>query len=110
MSENYKIKITKQAYAQMEVIGRYIAFELLSPETADKLLALLKLEIASLSFMPERFTFTEEEPWHSKGVRKMPVKNYLVYYIIKEEAKEVRVTAILHARQDQQKELLNMDM
>ena len=110
MSANYKIKITKQAYAQMEVIGRYIAFELLSPETAGKLLTLLKKEIASLSFMPERYSFTEEEPWYSKGIRKMPVKNYLVYYIIKEESKEVRITAVLHARQDQQKELLNMDL
>ena len=110
MSENYKIKITKQAYAQMEVIGRYIAFELLSPETADKLLSLLKEEISSLSFMPERFTFTEEEPWRSKGVRKMSVKNYIIYYIICKEANEVRITAVLHARQDQQKELSNMDM
>lgn len=32
--------------------------------------------------MPSRYHLTEEEPWHTKGIRKMHVKNFPVYYLM----------------------------
>ena len=46
-------------------------------------------------------SLVEEEPWRSKGVHKMPVKNHLVYYWVDEEAKSVYVTAVIYGRRDQ---------
>ena len=51
--------------------------------------------------MPARYPLTEGEPWRTKGIRRMPVRNFLVYYLIDEEAKTVWVTAVLYGRRDQ---------
>ena len=61
---------------------------------------LLYKEIAELCFMPSRYPLVEEEPWHSKRVHKMPVKNHLVYYWVNEGAKSVYVTAVIYGRRD----------
>ncbi|MFR5076693.1 MAG: hypothetical protein ACLTDX_01095 [[Clostridium] innocuum] len=34
-----------------------------------------------LNQMPERFLGYEKEPWHSRGLRIIPVDNYCVFYI-----------------------------
>jgi len=44
------------------------------------------------------------------GIRKMSVKNFIIYYWIDEEKKKVQVMAVLHGLQDQQKHLAKMDM
>lgn len=51
--------------------------------------------------MPSRYSLVEEEPWRSKGVHKMPVKNHLVYYFVNEEAKLIYVPAVIYGRRDQ---------
>lgn len=48
--------------------------------------------------MPERFSIVEDEPWKSRGYRKMPVKNFLVYYYVDEENNTVWVTAVVYGR------------
>ena len=58
--------------------------------------------------MPSRYPLVEEEPWRSKGVHKMPVKNHLVYYFVKEEAKLVYVPAVIYGRRDQLVALANI--
>lgn len=45
--------------------------------------------ISGLNFMPLRYPLTDEDPWRTNGIRKMPVKNFLVYYLIDEESKTV---------------------
>lgn len=108
--DEYQVKITRKAYANMEEIVDYIADELLAPEAARHTLSLLESAINGLSFMPTRNRVTEDEPWGSLGVRKMSVKNFLIYYWIDEEKKKVQVTAVLHGLQDQQRHLAKMDM
>ncbi len=61
----------------------------------------LQREIEKLDSMPARYPLTEEEPWRTKGIRKMSVRNFLVYYLIDEEAKTVWVTAVLYGGRDQ---------
>ena len=60
--------------------------------------------------MPSRYPPIEEEPWHTKGIRKMPVKNFLVYYLVDEEKKTVWVTAVVYGRRDQTAALLDMSL
>lgn len=45
-----------------------------------------------------------------KGVRRFPVKNFLVYYWIDEDNKLVNVIAVIYARRDQLKQLENLDL
>ncbi|MEG3072496.1 MAG: hypothetical protein RQM92_18180 [Candidatus Syntrophopropionicum ammoniitolerans] len=37
--------------------------------------------INGLDEMPLRHKLYQNEPWHSKGLRVLPVDNYLVFYI-----------------------------
>lgn len=77
----FEIEISEQADRDLRNIYKYIAFELQSPENAAGQLNRLEESIMGLNQMPERFLGYEKEPWHSRGLRIMPVNNYCVFYI-----------------------------
>ena len=77
-------------------------------QTAIRMLDTLEKEILSLSTLPNRVALTEEEPWHSAGIRKLSVKNYLVYFWVNEDQKQVQITAVVYGRRDQRNVLQNM--
>lgn len=110
MAGRYVVKITDYAQEQMERIFRHIAYNLQAPDTALRLLNTLETEIYSLAALPGRIALTVEEPWHSKGIHKMPVKNYIVYFWINEAVSKVVVTAVVYGRQNQLRQLEEMKL
>ena len=104
----YEVKLTVQAIGQIEEAVQYISKILLEPETARKWADTLQCEIEKLDTMPSRYPLTDEEPWHTKGIRKMPVKNFLVYYLVDEKKKAVWITAVIYGRRNQIAALLDM--
>ncbi len=106
----YKVKITQQANEQMLEVFRYINGTLSEPVAAQRLLDNLQSSILSLSFMPQRVALVQKEPWKSHGIHKMPVKNFLVYFWINEELKEVYITAVIYSKRNQEKQLKTMDI
>lgn len=97
---SFKIQLTQQAENDLRGIYEYIAYELKSPETAAGQLDRLEKNILDLDFMPDRFRLYEKEPWHSRGLRIMPVDNYLVFYITDHSAKTVTVIRIMYGGRD----------
>lgn len=110
MPEEYKVSITAQAQEQLRDIVGYITYTLQAPKTALKMLDTLEKEISSLSQFPNRVALTEEDPWRTQGIHKMPIKNYLVYFWVDELDKHVHVTGVIYGRRDQRHQLNNMDM
>lgn len=110
MSGEYGVRVTDQAREQLRVIVRYIAQTLQEPAAARRLLDTLENAIASLSRMPCRIALTEEEPWHGYGVRRMPVKGYLVYFLVDEIDTCVQVIAVVYGKRDQTLQLPQMDI
>lgn len=55
--------------------------------------------------MPERFMAYEKEPWLTRGLRIMPVDNYLVFYIPDKETKNVTVIRVMYGGRDTDKQL-----
>lgn len=108
MAEWYEVKLTQQAQEQLRATVAYIAHELQAPETAERMLDTLYDALDSLSLFPARASLTPEEPWRSYGVRRLPVKNHLIYFWIDEDARRVQVTAILYGRRDQARALGGM--
>lgn len=106
----YEIKLTKQAIEQIEETVRYISKTLLAPKTARKWVDTLQFEIEKLDSMPARYPLTDEVPWRARGIRKMHVKNFLVYYLIDEQKKVVWVTAVIYGRRNQLAALLDMSL
>ena len=104
----YQVTLTPQATEQIHQAVLYIARTLQEPQTAKRWADLLYKEIAGLNSMPSRYPLTDEEPWRTKGIHKMPVKNFLVYYLIDKEKKNVSVTTVVYGRRGQLSALANM--
>jgi toxin ParE1/3/4 len=104
----YSVKLTPHAIVQIQETIAYISKVLLVPETARAWSDYLQKEIAGLSTMPARFSAVDEEPWRSRGYRKMLVKNFIVYYYADDETKTVWVTAVVYGRRDQLNVLKDM--
>ena len=97
---SFKIKITEQAEKDLRGIFEYIAFELKSVQNASGQLDRLEKNIMGLSSMPERFRAYDREPWHSRGLRVMPVDNYIVFYIPNHETETVTVIRVMYGGRD----------
>ncbi len=96
----YEVTTTDQADADLRGIYEYIAFELQSPDNAAGQLERLEEHFMGLEEFPERFRHYEKEPWHSRGLRVLPVDNYLVFYIPDRDAGIVTVIRVMYAGRD----------
>ena len=56
--------------------------------------------VQSLSDLPLRFPLYEKEPWRGRGLRKMQVGNYLVFYLTDEKTTTVMALHVLYAGRD----------
>ena len=107
---NYSVNVTNYAYEQLSEIAEYISEVLFSPETANKWLIKMRKEISELSIFPSNFGLINEEPWKSKGIHRMSVDNYNVYYTIDETNSEVWVVAVVYARRNQKQQLIDIEL
>jgi len=97
---NYSIVTTRRAKNDLIDIGLYIAEQLHSPKAAIDLLDYIEQHILSLEQMPKKFALVSDERLANLGIRKLPVKNYLIFYFIDEQTKTVTITRILYGRRD----------
>ena len=102
---NYAVNISSEAAADLRAIFEYIAFKLHSVQNASSQLARLEEEIYSLNQLPERSRRYDEEPWHSCGLRLMPVDNYCVFYIPNRESRTVNIVRVIYGGRDIASEL-----
>lgn len=107
---NYIVKITSQAEEQIHEIAHYISYELKSPNAALHLMDTLEDAFSSLMQFPHRITIVNDEPWHSKGIRRLPVKNFFIYFWLDEDNMKVQITAVIYSKRDQLKQLAKMHM
>lgn len=101
----YEVVLTPDAVSDLVELRDYIARVLLAPDTALRYTRAIREEIAALETMPARFALLPDEPWRSRGIRRMTVKNFLVYYRVDEDALRVFVLNVIYARRDQLKVL-----
>lgn len=92
-----RIVYTFQAKQDLEGIYEYIAYALCVPDTAHRIYQEIIQCVRSLKSMPERYPLYQEEPWHSQGVRFVPVKSYLVFYVVNSQKNIVSILRILYA-------------
>ena len=96
----FDVEISEQADSDLRAINEYIAFELLSPENAKRQLDRLENKILSLEKMPERYKRYGKEPWYSRGLRILPVDNYIVCYIADTTQHIVTVIRVMYGGRD----------
>lgn len=99
--EHYEIIMTPDSINDLIELRNYIANVLLASETALNLIRHIRSEIAKLSELPGRIKPIDDEPWKSRGVRRLLCKNFFVYYRIDEAKKRVYILNVIYAKRDQ---------
>lgn len=102
---SYTIDLSIEAKEDLRKIYSYIAFKLMAPANASNQIKRLKKNILALDFMPTMFKLYEKEPWHSRGMRIMPVDNYVVFYFVDEKNKKVNIARIIYGAMDLDKQI-----
>ena len=96
----YKVEVSEPAENDLRDIVRYIASQLYAPISALHMMEFLEEAMVGLSDMPQRYTYVADERLAQMGYRKLPVKNYIVFFSVDEQKKVVDVERILYARRD----------
>lgn len=96
----FEVELTERADRDLRNIFLYIAVDLNAPENAERQINRLWDAILSLDELPERYRRYETEPWHSLGMRVLPIDNFVVLYIPDLEEKNVRIVTVMYGGRD----------
>lgn len=96
----YTVNLTPEAVKDINGIYDYIAVALGEKEIAVNMINLIEKNILSLDEMPGRYKLYDNETWKSRGVHIMPVKKYLVFYVIDENNNMVNVFRVIYGSRD----------
>lgn len=99
---SYNIYISQRAKSDMRGIAAYIANELQEPDTALKIVDELLGGITSLQEMPERYAKVNDKRLAGKGIRKLKIGNYLIFFTIDSPQRMLFVIGVLYERRDWQ--------
>ncbi len=100
MSDVYQVIYSPEALNDIRKIYSYIAYELQVPETATNQVNRIRHEIRTLDFMPMRYAIVDWEPWKSMQMHKLPVDNYIIFYIADSQRMTVTIIRIVYGGQD----------
>ena len=93
----YTIRLTPIADQDIEEISDYIAYELNNEIAAVDFLEKLEYQILRLEEFPFSCEVVTEKLLRLKGYRKLLVNNYIVFYIVDEQKREVDIVRVLYA-------------
>ena len=92
----YRVKFSKKSYSHLLEIKNYIKDTLQAPLTAKEFLNKLHKRMAALSSMPARYPVIKK--YNNHNIHRMTLGNFLVYFYITEELKEVRILAVIYGK------------
>lgn len=96
MSEKYDIKLSIEAEKDIQNIIIYIKDKLKEPAIAERYARLMKNEIESLAYNPQRYAIIDNKKIKDLNVRKLIIKNYIAFYRVNEEKNLVNIERILY--------------
>ena len=96
MSDAYKVSYSPLAQDDIRAIFTYIAFELQAEQAAQGQVNRIREAVRKLDTMPERHEIVDWEPWSSMEMRKLPVDNYIVFYLVDSDDMTVTVIRVFY--------------
>lgn len=96
----YRVDISEPAENDLRDIVRYISAQIGAPVTALKMMDTIEDAVGGLMDTPQKHPPVTDERLATMGYRKLPIKNYIVFFTIDETNKVVNVERILYARRD----------
>jgi len=103
--KKYIVEVSKTAEQDLENIISYLRYDLAGDIIADKYKMLFKQKLSDLGNLAESMTILDESLTGYKNIRKLNVRNYIIFYIIYEEKFKALVVRIGHAFMDWEKYL-----
>ena len=91
--------MTPKAGTDLDNIYSYISEELFAVSTAANILERLETGIMRLKEFPFSCSYVADEFLRNKGYRKLIIDNYIVFYLIDEENKQVIIMRVLYGKQ-----------
>jgi toxin ParE1/3/4 len=98
--KKYSLVIAEAAEADLDRIADYISYELKEPITALKQLARIEEAMMALEDLPECHSLVQDKYLAAKGIRKLPIDNYLIFYTVNKSKDTINITRVLHGRRD----------
>ena len=97
MQEKYEIKLSVKAKNDLKNIVLYIKNNIKEPTIARKYAQLIKKEINNLEYYPQKHEIIDIEIIKYLKIRKLNIKNYIVFYRINSSDKVVNIERILYS-------------
>ena len=105
--KKYVVEVSKTAEQDLENIISYLRYDLAGDIIADKYKMLFKQKLSDLENLAGSMPILDESLTGHKNIRKLNVRNYILFYVIDEEKSKAIVVRIGHAFMDWEKYLTN---
>lgn len=92
----YRVEYSQEALVDIKSIYTYISQILHAPLTARRQVNRIRKEIRDLEAFPTKYVLVEWEPWASMKMHRLPIDNYIVFYLVDEQAMAVKIVRIVY--------------
>lgn len=104
-NNKYALNIYPRAQADMDDIFRYISEELCNPDAAVNLMDAMEEALDRICQNPLICPLIGSSMIRDKTLRKLLVKNYIIFYRPIESTEEIQVVRVLYGMMDYEKKL-----
>ena len=80
MDEKYEINLSIKAKDDLKSIVLYIKNNLNEPAIANKYSKIIREEIKTLEYSPQKFAVIDDKSIRDLKIRKLIIKNYIAFY------------------------------
>ena len=94
----YKVGYTQKALADLDAVADYIKLKLCNISASNCIVENFFGEGDSLVAFPTRYPLCNDALLRAWGIRFVPVKNYLLFYVVREDEGTVYVIRFLYAK------------
>jgi len=100
MASDFGYVLTRKAEADVDEIIEYFAVELSNLKAASDFMDKLMMTIGRVCAFPEMGSAVENEFLSNSAVRKLPIDNYLIYYIPSYGEHTIYVLRVVYGRRN----------
>lgn len=103
--KKYIVELSENAKQDLDNIISYLRYDLIGDIIADKYKVLFKQKLKDLENVAESMHILDGSLTGHKNIRKINVRNYILFYVVDEEKSKAIVVRIGHAFMDWEKYL-----
>ncbi len=100
MEQKYKVEYSKEAKQDLSEIYSYIKYNLQEPNIAKNLISEIRESLNKLKNNPQIYPIIEDGFMKRIEIRKIIVKNYIIFYRVDSKNLSIQIVRIMYARRN----------